>query len=101
MSPTPFASLASLGERLEATSKRLELTDLVAGFLQELHPAEIRPAVRLTIGQVFAEWDDRALKVSVGAAMRVLHELVDAAPEVRDQVSVQAVDPGHRAYLLV
>jgi len=101
MAPTPFARLASLGERLEATSKRLELTDLVAGFLQELQPAEIRPAVRLTIGHVFAEWDDRALNISVGAAMRVLDELVDAAPEVRDRVSAQAVDPGHRAYLLL
>jgi DNA ligase-1 len=101
MAPTPFVRLASLGERLEATSKRLELTDLVAGFLQELQPGEIRPAVRLTIGQVFAEWDDRALNISVGAAMRVLDELVDAAPEVRDRVSAQAVDPGHRAYLLL
>jgi len=101
MAPTPFARLASLGERLEATSKRLELTDLVAGFLQELQPAEIRPAVRLTIGHVFAEWDDRALNISVGAAMRVLDELVDAAPEVWDRVSAQAVDPGHRAYLLL
>jgi len=101
MAPTPFARLASLGERLEATSKRLELTDLVAGFLQELQPAEIRPAVRLTIGHVFAEWDDRALNISVGAAMRVLDELVDAAPEVRNRVSAQAVDPGHRAYLLL
>ncbi len=101
MAPTPFARLASLGEQLEATSKRLELTELLAAFLQELEPPEIRPAVRLAIGQVFAEWDDRSLNISVGAAMRVLDELVDAAPEVRERVSAEAVDPGHRAYLLL
>jgi len=33
MSRMAFAALASLGEQLESTSKRLELASLVAGFL--------------------------------------------------------------------
>jgi len=98
---TPFACLAELGERLEATTKRTEMATLLADFLRELQPEEIRPAVRLTIGQIFAEWDERSLNVSVGAAMDVVDELVDASPTVRDEVAAQAVDPGHRAYLLL
>lgn len=101
MAPTPFARLAELAEELEATTKRTEMAALLAEFLRELQPEEIRPAVRLTIGQIFAEWDERSLNVSVGAAMDVLDELVDASPTARDEVAAQAVDPGHRAYLLL
>jgi DNA ligase-1 len=101
MAPTPFARLAQLGEELEATTKRTQMTALLAQFLCELEPAEIRPAVRLAIGQVFAEWDERALNISVGAAMDALDELVDAPPALRDEVAAQAVDPGHGAYLLL
>ena len=57
MQDTPFAKLAYLGEKLEGTTKRGELSDLLAGFLRELPAAEIPPAVRLTIGQIFPEWD--------------------------------------------
>ena len=49
MSDTPFVSLAQLGEQLEQTSKRRELTSLLAGFLHDLDPAEVLPAARLTI----------------------------------------------------
>jgi DNA ligase-1 len=101
VAPTPFARLAELGEELEATTKRTEMATLLAAFLRELQPEEIRPAVRLTIGQVFAEWDERSLNVSVSAAMDVVDGLVDAPPAVRDKVAAQSVDPGHRAYLLL
>jgi len=66
MTQTSFVSLADLGEQLERTSKRLELAALLAGFLRTLVPEEIPPAVRLIIGQVFPEWDGRALNLSVG-----------------------------------
>jgi hypothetical protein len=62
---TPFVELASLGEQLERTTSRLELAGLLAEFLQKLDPAEIPPALRLTIGQVFPEWDGRVLNRSV------------------------------------
>jgi DNA ligase-1 len=101
VAPTPFARLAELGEALEATTKRTEMATLLAEFLQELQPEEVRPAVRLAIGQVFAEWDERSLNISVSTAMDVLDELVDASPAVRGEVAAQAVDPGHRAYLLL
>lgn len=101
MASTPFARLARLGEELEATNKRLELTDLLAAFLRELEPTEVRAAVRLTIGQVFPEWDDRSLNISVGAAMSAIDELVDATDDVQARIAGEAVDPGHRAYLLL
>jgi DNA ligase-1 len=98
---TPFASLAQLGEQLEQTTKRLELASLLAAFLKGLSLEEIPPAVRMTLGQVFPEWDSRALSVSWKAVMEVVDELSDAPPALRDELSAQAVDGGQVVYLLL
>lgn len=94
MSPTAFAQLAQLGEQLEQTRKRRELAALLAKFLTGLEAGEIPPAVRLTIGQVFPEWDERSLNVSWKALIAVVDDLVDAPPEVRQQIWSEAVDGG-------
>jgi len=101
MGNTPFARLAQLGEQLEQTTKRLELAALLADFLRGLSPEEIPPAVRLTIGQVFPEWDGRALNVSWKAVMAVMDGLTDASPAVRDEISAQAVDGGEAVRMLL
>jgi DNA ligase-1 len=101
MSDTPFARLAHLGQQLEQTSKRLELTALLADFLRGLSPGEIAPAVRLTIGQVFPEWDERALNVSWRAVETVVDALTDAPPAVRDEIFGQAVDGGEAMRMLL
>jgi hypothetical protein len=51
------------------------LAALLAGFLRDLSPDEIPPAVRLVIGQVFPEWEARALNVSWQAVMVVIDGL--------------------------
>jgi len=94
MIDTPFAVLAQLGEELERTSKRRELAALLAAFLQKLSPQEISAAVRLTIGQVFSEWDGRALNLSWKAVLAAVDALIDAPPTLRDAISAQAVDGG-------
>jgi DNA ligase-1 len=101
MGDTPFARLAHLGEQLEQTAKRLELAALLADFLRGLSPEEIAPAVRLTIGQVFPEWDGRALNVSWKTVMAVMDGLTDASPTARDEISAQAVDGGQAVRLLL
>lgn len=94
MSATPFARLAELGEQLEATSKRGELAALLAAFLRELAPEEVPPAVRLAIGHVFSEWDERTLNVSWKALTGIVDAMVDVGPEARDAASAGAVDGG-------
>lgn len=94
MSATPFARLAELGEQLEATSKRGELAALLAAFLRELAPEEVPPAVRLAIGHVFPEWDERTLNVSWKALTGIVDAMVDVGPEARDAASAGAVDGG-------
>jgi DNA ligase-1 len=101
MSETLFSELAQLGEQLELTSKRGEMATLVASFLKGLAPAEIPPAVRMTIGQVFPEWDGRALNLSWQAVMAVVDELIDTPPEGRTGADVEAVDGGEFVRLLL
>jgi DNA ligase-1 len=101
MSSTPFARLAHLGEQLERTSGRQALAALLADFLQDLSPDEVPPAVRLIIGQVFPEWDARALNVSWQAVMAVIDGLTGAPPAVREEVAAQAVDGGEAVRLLL
>lgn len=101
MGQMAFATLANMGEQLESTTKRLELASLVAGFLQSLQPEEIPPGVRLLIGQVFPEWDGRALNLSWRAVSDVVHELVNPTEEQRAQISSQAEDTGQGVKLLL
>jgi DNA ligase-1 len=100
MNDTPFARLADLSQQLEQTSKRLELTALLADFLRTLSPEEVAPAVRLIIGQVFPEWDERVLAISWRAVETVVGELTDALPSVRDELYGQAVDGGEAVRML-
>ena len=101
MRETPFAELASLGEQLERTTSRLELAGLLAEFLQKLDPAEIPAGVRLTIGQVFPEWDGRALNLSWKAAMKVVGELASPTAADREAIFSEAEDTGEAVRLLL
>jgi DNA ligase-1 len=98
---TLFAELASLGELLEETTSRLELANLLAEFLQKLDPAEIPAGVRLTIGQVFPEWDGRALNLSWKAAMKVVGGLASPTDADRQAVFAEAEDTGEAVRLLL
>jgi DNA ligase-1 len=62
--PTPFKALAELGEKLEATTKRLLMLDLAAAFLTALEPKEVEPAVSMILGRPLPKTDQRTLEVS-------------------------------------
>ncbi|MCL6579553.1 MAG: ATP-dependent DNA ligase, partial [Candidatus Bathyarchaeota archaeon] len=62
--PTSFKALAELSEKLEATTKRLAMVDLVADFLKNLEPLEVEPAISMLLGRAFPKWSPRTLEVS-------------------------------------
>jgi DNA ligase-1 len=61
---TLFTALAELGEKLEATRKRLVMTNLVADFLAGLETEEMEPAVSMLLGRPFPKSSPRTLEVS-------------------------------------
>jgi DNA ligase-1 len=62
--PTNFKALAELGEKLEATRKRLLMIDVVSEFLEHLEPREVEPAVSMLLGRPFPKWSQQTLEVS-------------------------------------
>jgi len=98
---TLFAELASLGEQLERITSRLELAGLLAKFLQKLDPAETPAGVRLIIGQVFPEWDGRALNLSWKAAMKVVGGLASPTDADRQAIFAEAEDTGEAVRMLL
>ena len=61
---TPFTVLAELCEKLEATTKRLLMIDLVADFLKNLSQEEVEPAVSMILGRALPKWNPETLEVS-------------------------------------
>ena len=61
---TPFKALTEVCEQLEATTKRLVMIDLVAGFLRNLEVQEVESAVSMILGRAFPKWSQQTLEVS-------------------------------------
>lgn len=75
--PTEFRTLAELCEKLEGTSKRLLMRDLVADFLKKLHTDEVEPATSMILGRAFPKWDQRTLEVSWATLNGVIKRLTN------------------------
>jgi DNA ligase-1 len=75
--PTEFRTLAELCEKLEGTSKRLLMRDLVADFLKKLQADEVEPATSMILGRAFPKWDQRTLEVSWATLSGVIKRLTN------------------------
>lgn len=72
---TAFGVLAELCEKLEATSKRNLMVEMVSGFLKELTPNEVEPAVSMILGRAFPRWDPRVLEVGWATLTAIIRRL--------------------------
>jgi DNA ligase-1 len=101
MKQTNFEKLALLGERLEKTTGRLLLTEMIAQFLKQLAIDEVPAGLRLLIGQVFPEWDQRALNLSWRTVSKIVNDLTKPTEEDQQAVHSQAVDAGEAVRMLL
>jgi DNA ligase-1 len=83
---TPFKALAELCEKLEATTKRLLMIDLVADFLKSLEAGEVEPAVSMILGRPFPKWSQQTLEVS----WATLSDIIKRITEVEWKVFIEA-----------
>ena len=74
---TAFRDLCELCERLEATTKRLVMVDLVANFVKTLQPEEVEPAVSMILGRPFPNWDQRVLEISWATLSGIIKRLTN------------------------
>ena len=75
---TPFKALAELGEKLEATRKRLLMIDLVADFLKSLDTEEVEPAVSMMLGRPFPKWSQQTLNVNWATLSEIIKRITGA-----------------------
>jgi DNA ligase 1 len=74
---TEFRVLAELGEKLEKTTSRTLMVDLVADFLRSLSSAEIEPATSMILGRSLPKGDSKTLKVSWATVSGIVKRLVN------------------------
>lgn len=76
--PTSFKALAHLCEELEATTKRLRMTSLVADFLRDLEAEEVKPAVSMILGRPFPKRSQQTLDVSWATLTGIIRRITKA-----------------------
>jgi DNA ligase-1 len=74
---TEFRVFAELCEKLEATSKRTMMVNLVANFLKQLNADEVEPTTSMILGQAFPKWDQRTLEVSWATLSGIIKRLTN------------------------
>ncbi len=91
---TPFRALAELGEKLEATRKRLLMVDLVSDFLTKLEVDEVEPAVSMILGRPFPKWSQRTLEVSWATLSEIIRRISGVEWSVFDEAFSGSGDIG-------
>jgi len=94
---TLFVALAELGERIEATRKRLVMVDHVAEFLRNLEAEEVEPAVSMMLGRPFSKQSDLVLDVSWATLSRAIRSVTGVDWAVFDEAFSRIGDIGSAA----
>ncbi len=76
--PVLFLELCELCDKLQATTKRLVMVELVANFLKNLQPEEVEPAVSMILGRPFPRWDQRILELSWATLSGLIRRVTNA-----------------------
>jgi len=98
---TLFKELAELCEKLESTTKRITMVNLVSSFLRKLKPDEIGPAVRLIIGRIFPAWSQETLEISWRTIIKTIKNLANANSKDISEAFSKTGDPGDMAKILM
>jgi DNA ligase-1 len=72
---TSFNAIAELCEKLEATSKRLVMVDLVAEFLKSLEAREVESATLMILGRPLPRWSRQTLEISWATLSEIIKHI--------------------------
>ncbi|MEA3199835.1 MAG: ligase 1 [Thermoplasmata archaeon] len=95
-----YARLCEFYERLEATTKRLEMTDILVELAREAD-GDLRAVVYLTRGQLAADFVGLELGVAEKLVMRALHESTGVPEDELTKAYHKAGDLGDAAFELL
>ena len=89
-----YGTLVSFYERIEATTKRLEMTDLLVQLFREVPPTEIKDVVYLTEGRIAPDYAGIELGLADKLAIRVLAQVTGLGEETVTALAKEKGDLG-------
>ncbi len=89
-----FRELADTYERLEATSSRLEMTDILAEAFRRFDPSEIKMAVYLTQGQLYPDFNPLKLGMADKMILKAIAFASGAGESFVQDLMLKEGDPG-------
>lgn len=96
-----YSNLTSLYHNLEATTKRLQKTKLIADFLKTVKTDDLDILIPLLQGKIFAPWDSRNLGFSSALAVKAISIAAGESEQKVKQSWKKQGDLGKVATLLV
>jgi len=67
-----YSKLAEVYEKLEATSKRLEQTDIISNFLKKIKTEDLSETILLLEGRIFPRWDEREIGIAAKTMVKAI-----------------------------
>ncbi|HKZ64499.1 MAG TPA: ATP-dependent DNA ligase [Thermoplasmata archaeon] len=89
-----YATLVSFYERIESTTKRLEMTDLLVQLFRHVPPEEIKEVVYLTEGGIAPDYAGIELGLADKLAIRVLAQVTGLESTVVQTIAKERGDLG-------
>ncbi len=96
-----YSVLVSVYQQLEATTKRLEKTNILATFLKTVPPADLPVVIPLVRGKIFPDYDERNLGVADKLAAKAIQQATGATTEKLAAVWKETGDIGAAAARLI
>ncbi len=88
-------------ERLEATTKRLEMTDILAELLSKTPPESIDKVVYMTLGEIYPAYRGLELGVAEKLALRVVKQVAGVSEKEVEEAYSRHGDVGNAAMVLL
>ncbi|MBI2208083.1 ATP-dependent DNA ligase [Candidatus Woesearchaeota archaeon] len=67
-----YSKLVEIYEKLDATTKRLEQTDVISKFLKEVDVADLGITILLLEGRIFPRWDEREVGIASKTMLKAI-----------------------------
>lgn len=96
-----FNKLAEMFDRLESTSSRLEMTDILAQFFKTVEPSELRQIIYLSVGRLHPEFYPQELGMADKLVLKAVTSVSGRTPKEVEELWVKLGDPGEVAEQLI
>ena len=96
-----FGDLAKVFDRLEKTSSRLEMTDILAEFFRNVKPEEIRKTIYLSVGRLHPDFVPLELGMADKLVLKAIASVSGRRSEEVEDLWTKTGDPGEVAEMLI